>query len=94
MKKYLALILAFVMVFALGAVSVSAADGRVTATGVGQGIDGNVVVEIEADANTINSVTVLEQNETPGIGSVAVESSLTQLSRPTASPLTAFPVRP
>ena len=73
MKKYLALILAFVMVFALGAVSVSAADGRVTATGVGQGIDGNVVVEIEADANTIYSVTVLEQNETPGIGSVAVE---------------------
>ena len=70
MKKYLALILAFVMVFALGAVSVSAADGRVTATGVGQGIDGNVVVEIEADANTIYSVTVLEQNETPGIGSV------------------------
>ena len=73
MKKYLALILAFVMVFALGAVSVSADDGRVTATGVGQGIDGNVVVEIEADANTIYSVTVLEQNETPGIGSVAVE---------------------
>ena len=73
MKKYLALILAFVMLFALGAVSVSADDGRVTATGVGQGIDGNVVVEIEADANTIYSVTVLEQNETPGIGSVAVE---------------------
>ena len=73
MKKYLALILAFVMLFALGAVSVSADDGRVTATGTGQGIDGNVVVEIEADANTIYSVTVLEQNETPGIGSVAVE---------------------
>ena len=44
-----------------------------TATGTGTGIDGNVVVEVKADANTIYEVNVLEQNETPGIGSVAVE---------------------
>ena len=73
MKKALSLALALIMIFALGMVSVSAEEGRVTSQGVGQGIDGDVVVEIEADANTIYSVTVLEQNETPGIGSVAVE---------------------
>lgn len=73
MKKALSLALALIMIFALGMVSVSAEEGRVTSQGVGQGIDGEVVVEIEADANTIYSVTVLEQNETPGIGSVAVE---------------------
>ena len=49
------------------------ADGVQTATGTGTGIDGNVVVEVKADANTIYEVNVLEQNETPGIGSVAVE---------------------
>ncbi|MCR5161843.1 MAG: flavocytochrome c, partial [Lachnospiraceae bacterium] len=47
---------------------------KVTAKGVGQGIDGDVVVEVEADATTIYSVTVVEQNETPGIGSVACET--------------------
>ena len=73
MKNALSLALALIMIFALGMVSVSAEEGRVTSQGVGQGIDGDVVVEIEADANTIYSVTVLEQNETPGIGSVAVE---------------------
>lgn len=45
----------------------------VTATGVGQGIDGDVVVEVTADESTIYDVVVTEQNETPGIGSVAVE---------------------
>ncbi|MBR2766076.1 MAG: flavocytochrome c, partial [Blautia sp.] len=48
-------------------------EDAVTATGVGAGIDGDVVVEVTADADTIYSVTVLEQNETEGIGSVAVE---------------------
>ncbi len=47
---------------------------KVTATGVGQGIDGDVVVEVEADETTIYSITVVEQNETPGIGSVACET--------------------
>ncbi len=73
MKNVLALAMAVVMLFSLG-VSQASADGeRITATGVGQGIDGDVVVQVEADATTIYSVEVLEQNETPGIGSVAVE---------------------
>jgi len=70
MKKLLSIILGLALLvlgFAL------AEDGRVTAKGVGQGIDGDVVVQVEADAATIYSVEVLEQNETEGIGSVAVE---------------------
>lgn len=47
--------------------------GTVTATGVGQGIDGDVVVEVTADQSKLYSVTVLEHNETPGIGTVAVD---------------------
>ena len=45
----------------------------VTETGTGKGIDGNVVVQVTADANRIYSIQILEQNETVGIGSVAIE---------------------
>ena len=56
----------------MGMTAIAEGD-RITATGVGQGIDGDVVVQIEADATTIYSVEVTEQNETVGIGSIAVE---------------------
>ena len=70
MKKLLSILLTL----ALLALGVALAEGeKVTAQGVGQGIDGDVVVQVEADAATIYAVEVLEQNETPGIGSVAVE---------------------
>ncbi len=70
MKKLLSILL----VLALLVLGCALAEGeRVTAQGVGQGIDGDVVVRVEADANTIYAVEVLQQNETPGIGSVAVE---------------------
>ena len=52
---------------------VAAEDGKVTVSGKGKGIDGDVIVEIVADENTIYEVNILQQNETPGIGSVAVE---------------------
>ena len=55
------------------AAPVAAEDGKVTATGKGTGIDGDVVVEVVADAEKIYEVNILQQNETPGIGSVAVE---------------------
>ena len=55
------------------AAPVAAEDGKVTATGKGTGIDGDVVVEVVADADKIYEVNILQQNETPGIGSVAVE---------------------
>lgn len=44
-----------------------------TGTGTAQGIDGDVTVEVVATPDEIISVTVTEQNETPGIGSVAVD---------------------
>ena len=70
MKKLLSISLCLALLM-LGC---ALAEGeRVTAQGVGQGIDGDVVVRVEADANTIYAVEVLQQNETPGIGSVAVE---------------------
>ena len=71
MKKTLSLLLALMMLLSL-AVPVYADDAQ-TAQGKGTGIDGEVVVEVKADANTIYEVNVLQQNETPGIGSVAVE---------------------
>ena len=49
------------------------AEGAVTATGSAKGMEGDVVVEVTADASTIYSITVKEQNETQGIGSVACE---------------------
>lgn len=49
-------------------------ESAVTASGTGTGIDGDVVVEVTADENTIYNVEVTEQNETVGIGSVAVET--------------------
>ena len=70
MKKLFSVLLAL----ALLATGFALAEGdRVTAKGVGQGIDGDVVVQVEADATTIYAVEVVEQNETEGIGTVAVE---------------------
>ncbi|MBR4392616.1 MAG: flavocytochrome c [Oscillospiraceae bacterium] len=45
----------------------------VSLKGTGKGIDGDVVVQIIADAEHIYDVQILQQNETQGIGSVAVE---------------------
>ena len=70
MKKFLSLLLAAMMLLALAVPAYAEAQ---TATGTGAGIDGDVVVEVTADENTIYAVNILEQNETPGIGSVAVE---------------------
>ena len=71
MKRLLAICVALMM--ALTMCAASAEEGHIVATGVGQGIDGDVVVQVEADDTTIYDVQVLEQNETQGIGSVAVE---------------------
>ena len=70
MKKFLSLALALLMLLAL---AVPAYAEQATATGTGKGIDGDVIVEVTADENTIYSIVVTQQNETPGIGSVAVE---------------------
>ena len=49
------------------------AEGAVTCTGSAPGMEGDVVVEVVADAATLYSVTVTEHNETEGIGTIAVE---------------------
>ena len=46
---------------------------QVTATGAGRGMGGDVVVEVVAGAATIYSITVVEHNETPGIGTPAID---------------------
>ena len=71
MKKYLSLMLAVLMLLSLAVPAY--ADDPATAQGEGNGIDGKIVVEVKADAEKIYEVNILEQNETPGIGSVAVE---------------------
>ena len=53
--------------------STPAVEGAVTATGSAKGMEGDVVVEVTADASTIYAITVKEQNETQGIGSVVCE---------------------
>jgi len=64
-------------VFAIGAVMAVSAeaipDDAFTVSGAAMGIDGEVVVEVTADQDTIYDVSIVEQNETVGIGSVAVE---------------------
>ncbi|MBR2528749.1 MAG: flavocytochrome c [Blautia sp.] len=73
MKKQIRLALAMLAGVTMIASS-AMAEEAVTATGVGTGIDGDVVVEVTATQDEILSVTVTEQNETVGIGSVAVET--------------------
>ena len=48
-------------------------------TGSSAGIDGEIKVEVTATEDEILSVEVVEQNETPGIGSVAVETLPAQI---------------
>lgn len=54
-------------------VDVEVADNEFV--GVGQGMGGDVVVKIAVDGDTITAVEIVEQNETDGIGSRAVEGT-------------------
>ena len=45
----------------------------ITATGTAQGMDGDVSVSVVFDSSKIYSLTVTEQNETPNIGTNAVD---------------------
>lgn len=71
MKKLMALLVAIVM---LSATVISASADTQTIVKTVPGVFGeDVVVETVADENGIYSVTVLQHNETQGIGSVAAE---------------------
>ena len=63
MKKFLSLALALLMLLAL---AVPAYAEQATATGTGKGIDGDVIVEVTADENTIYSVVVTPAERDPG----------------------------
>lgn len=67
MKRLFALLMTMLLL------SAAALAEPMTLTGVGRGIDGDVVVEVTADDTTIYSVRVTAHNETPGIGTVAAE---------------------
>ncbi len=69
-KKFFSVILAIAA--SSGLITGVYADS-ITQTGVGQGIGGDVVVQVTADETTIYDIEVLEQNETLGIGSIAVD---------------------
>ena len=71
MKKTMALLLAIVMMTAM-AIPASAEAQTIT-TSVPGVFGDTIVVETVADENGIYSVTVVENKETPGIGSVAIE---------------------
>ena len=71
-RRWLAVMVATVSSLLLA--SIPAMAEPVTGTGTGQGIDGDVVVEVTVDDGAITDVVVTEQNETVGIGSVAVET--------------------
>ncbi len=77
LKSVLAVFLAVVCLTGCG--TSSAAGGEKTARGTGKGIGGDVVVEVTATDSQIVSIEVVEQNETDGIGSVAVEQLPSQM---------------
>ena len=52
----------------------AASHAAQTLRGSAQGINGQITVEVVADETTIYSVEVLEEQETPGIGSIAIET--------------------
>ena len=72
MKKFLSLTLSLLLVLGCLGAFAEAADGTYTASGEGK--DGPVVVEITFEGGKIVSVTVTEQNETPEIAALPLET--------------------
>ena len=56
---------AAVMAAVIGAFSFQASAAAVTTTGTGVGKDGDIKVQVTFDANKIQSIKVLSQNENP-----------------------------
>ena len=70
MKKFVALLLAGCMLFGMTAAAELAAG---TYTGVGDGRNGDIQVEVVVNENKIESVAVTAHEETPGISDPALE---------------------
>lgn len=80
MKKFLSLIMAMMLMITMvgcGTTNNDTADAKFTAgtyTAEAQGFHGPVKVEVEVDAESILSITVVEQDETQGVGSNAIDA--------------------
>ena len=85
MKKILALVLALAMLTLCVAF---AEDGKVTATGKGQGIDGDVVVEVTADAfsDTISAMESIRKRVAASIKEIVGLSPKITLVAPGSLP--------
>ena len=70
MKKLLAILISLSLV--LGCAFFALAEPE-TFTGTATGMDGDVTVEVVVNDGVIESVTVTEQQETPGVGTLAVD---------------------
>ncbi|MEF9972491.1 MAG: flavocytochrome c [Clostridia bacterium] len=70
MKKHISLLLALVLVLAFAVPALAYTEG--TYTGVGQGNNGPVEVEVSVTGDAITAVTVKSHNETPGICDKAI----------------------
>ncbi len=68
MRKLLALVLCIVLTFALAATGISE-----TLTGVAKGFGGELTVTVTTDGDKITAVTVDSHNETPNIGTNAID---------------------
>lgn len=80
MKKSIALLAALVLLatscMSFAFAEATAASG--TYTGQGDGYGGKIVLEVTVEEGGVTAVTVTEQNETPGIGGVALEKMVEQ----------------
>ena len=84
MKKILCLMLALMMVMSFSAF---AEDG--TFTGVGEGGKaGNVSVEVTVEGGAIKDINILENEETEGLGDVAMEDLKQQMPSPSSAAAT------
>lgn len=77
-RRMSALIVCFMMTFALSACSTPSTTASVytdgTYTGVAKGMNGDVTVEVKVASDKIESVVVTDHKETPGISDPAIEN--------------------
>lgn len=80
LKKVIAILLVFGMIFAMGGCTTTEKqqdDGNLftagTYTGTAKGRNDDITVEVSVDENKINSVEILEQNETENVATSALE---------------------
>ena len=74
MKKSLSLLIVLTLLMTTLAGTALAEGISGTFSGKGTGYGGSITVEVTLDQNTIVGLDVLEHNETPGIGTIALDT--------------------